>query len=314
MTTEKVLTKKVEELAAGAMRLAMERHGAVKPFPQFCQAAGNQVTPPAVHEGAKKIRESVPSHMLTRVEGTTEVDEDRMIQQIKYIADALKISQRAHERSNLLVRYVLDKSLTNRKHPRSVPSVCVYVACESLNEPRTQLQVSQAANISEGTLRTILRELRTSLIAFAGALGASLPVVAGPETAEPSSVDSTRRSVSESVASQQQHHQQPQQQRRASTPKRASGGSSTAGQAKLFQFFARVPADSDNSNSGFPMDVDDLPDSPAVSEDRYKRKAATDPENDNDDDDDDDSDGPNTSKATHLPDLKRVKTEAFDNR
>jgi hypothetical protein len=51
---ELVPTKKIEEMAAGAMRLAMDRHNDVKPFPNFCAATG-KLTAPQVHDGAKYV-------------------------------------------------------------------------------------------------------------------------------------------------------------------------------------------------------------------------------------------------------------------
>jgi hypothetical protein len=90
-----------------------------------------------------------------------------MISQIDLLTKELKLSQETKEMATLFVQRVVDASLTTRKHPRSVPAACIYLACEWTQERRSQGDVSRAASIAEGTIRTITHELRTKLLQYA---------------------------------------------------------------------------------------------------------------------------------------------------
>lgn len=101
--------------------------------------------------------------MLEQKGAPTADDQHRMIQQIKDLCEKLKVSDDVQQLAILFVQRVIDKSLTNRRNPRSVPAACLYLACEMLQKPKSQVQVSQAASIADGTLRTIVGELRRKI-------------------------------------------------------------------------------------------------------------------------------------------------------
>ena len=70
----------------------------------------------------------------------------------------LKLSIPTTQRARDLLTVCFDGGIDQGKNPVGIVAACIYIACNELEEKRTQREIAQSLNITEVTIRNRYKE------------------------------------------------------------------------------------------------------------------------------------------------------------
>ncbi len=142
--------KTLREMAAAALYLAYKINGLPKSVKVYSKEVG--IPHSRLWHAQRKIYESVKN--LNKM-----IKEDDPTRYIPYLVNKLKLSRKVEYLAEYLAYLAKKEGLTNGKGALGIATASVYISSILLDEKRTQLEIAEAVNVSDVTIRNRYDEM-----------------------------------------------------------------------------------------------------------------------------------------------------------